>query len=184
MVSQVGPVTVQDRLLDAAASIITEQGPTAATMSAIATRAGVSRMTAYRKYDDRHALLAALFNRELEGILAHETTVGTTYDQRIADLVVASVHALNQNPLMRAVLRHEPEQLTEWITGRLGRTQRRARDLLRAMLVDGQSQGQVRPGDPDQMALTLVLVAQTFVFAHDIGGSETELHHLVKGYLK
>ncbi len=184
MVSQVSPATVQDRLLDAAASIITEQGPTAATMSSIAARAGVSRMTAYRKFDDRHALLAALFNRELEGILTQETVSEAAYDERIADLVVASVHALNQNRLMRAVLRHEPEQLTEWITGRLGRTQRQARDLLRTLVVEGQAAGQVRPGDPDQMALTLVLVAQTFVFAHGIGGSETELHHLVKGYLK
>jgi hypothetical protein len=33
------------------------------------------------------------------------------------------------------------------------------------------------------MSLTLVLVAQTFVFAHRIGGNESELRLLVKGYL-
>ena len=140
-------------------------------------------MTAYRKFEDRHALLASLFNRELEDMLQQVSAERESYDDRIADTVVLGVHALNNNALMQAVLRYEPEQLTEWITGRLGRTQRRARELLRQLVIDGQAHGQVRPGDPDQIALTLVLVAQTFVFAHRIGGSETELHKLVKGYL-
>ncbi len=38
-------------------------------------------------------------------------------------------------------------------------------------------------GNPDAMSLTLVLVAQTFVFAHQIGGTDAELRLLVKGYL-
>lgn len=183
MVSQTATGTVQDRLLDAAATLIVEQGPTAANMSAIATRAGVSRMTAYRKFEDRHALLAALFNREFEDILQQATPTSESYDERVADTVVAVVGTLNENPLMTAVLTHEPEQLTEWITGRLGRTQRRAREMLRAMLVTGQHRGEIRAGDPDEMALTVVLVAQTFVFAHRIGGRDAELRQLVKGYL-
>jgi AcrR family transcriptional regulator len=183
MVSQAATRDVRDRLLDAAAAIIAEEGPTAATMSAIAQRAGVSRMTAYRKFEDRHALLAALFNRELQDILGKVGADHERFDDRIADTVVHGVRALNDNPLMQAVLRYEPEQLTEWITGRLGRTQRQARALLRDLVAAGQAQGDLRPGDPDQIALTLVLVAQTFVFAHRIGGTETELHKLVKGYL-
>ena len=183
MVSQMATRDVRDRLLDAAAAIIAEEGPTAATMSAIASRAGVSRMTAYRKFEDRHSLLAALFNRELEDLLQRATANSQRYDDLIADTVVAGVDALNDNPLMQAVLRYEPEQLTEWITGRLGRTQRHARELLRELVTEGQARGEVRAGDPDQIALTLVLVAQTFVFAHRIGGSQTELHKLVKGYL-
>lgn len=183
MVSQTATKDVRDRLLDAAAAIIAEEGPTAATMSAIAQRAGVSRMTAYRKFEDRHALLAALFNRELQDMLGQVGADHERFEDRIADTVVRGVRALNDNPLMQAVLRYEPEQLTEWITGRLGRTQRHARELLRDLIVAGQAQGDLRPGDPDQIALTLVLVAQTFVFAHRIGGTETELHKLVKGYL-
>ncbi len=47
----------------------------------------------------------------------------------------------------------------------------------------GTGDGSVREGNPDAMSLTLVLVAQTFVFAHQIGGTDAELRLLVKGYL-
>jgi AcrR family transcriptional regulator len=175
------------RLLDAASRLIVDQGPAAATVSAIAAEAGVSRMTVYRKFPDRHAILAALFNRELGSLVAATTTIDApTQRDRIVEAVARSVASINDHPLMQAVLRHEPEELTEWITGHLGTTQRLARSLLNQLIVEGQpgaGDGSVRPGNPDAMSLTLVLVAQTFVFAHQIGGSDTELRHLVKGYL-
>lgn len=182
--SQVTSADSQDRLLDAAAQLIVSRGPGAVTMSAIAAEAGVSRMTAYRRYADKHALLSELFNRELAAIL-EESVAGSdgTQAQRIIATVTNAVQRIAEHPLMRAVLAHEPEQLTEWMTARLGRTQRRAREVLRELVVAGQTEGSVRHGDPDRMALTLVLVAQTFVFAHDLGARNDELSILVKGYL-
>ena len=52
---------------------------------------------------------------------------------------------------MQAVIRHEPEELTEWITGRLGATQRLARTVLHRLIVEGQSgsgDGSVPRGQP------------------------------------
>ena len=139
-------------------------------------------MTVYRKFGDRHSLLSALFNRELDAVFDGAPMVDPTPD-RIAQMVVNAVDAINTHPLMDAVLRHEPEQLTEWITVRLGRTQRRAKAVLEALISAGQANGSVRPGDSDEMALTLVLVAQAFVFGHRIASPTTQLHALVKGYL-
>ena len=103
----------------------------------------------------------------------------------IAEIVTVSVHRINAHPLMQAVLRYEPQELVEWITGHLGTTQRMARTLLRDLIAAGQAEGDgsIREGDPDEMSLTLVLVAQTFVFAHRIGGNDAELRALVRGYL-
>lgn len=182
MVSQVVTRGVDDRLLDATEELVLEGGPRAATVSAAATRAGLSRMTVYRKFGDRHSLLAALFNRELGGILPSSAD-GIDTPGQIADLVTGAVRTINEHPLMAAVLRHEPEQLTEWMTSRLGRTQRQAQALLRQAITNGQSTGRVRGGDPDDMAMALVLVAQAFVFGHRIGGTDIELHRLVKGFL-
>ncbi|HNE90121.1 MAG TPA: TetR/AcrR family transcriptional regulator, partial [Actinomycetota bacterium] len=170
MVSQ--PITdeVSNRLLDSAATLIVKGGPSALTVSAIADGAGVSRMTVYRKFPDKHAILAALFNREFGAIVAQTSTIeAPTQRDRIVEAIAGSVTGINEHPLMQAVLRHEPEELTEWITGRLGGTQRMARTVLRDLIVQGQAgtgDGSIRAGNPDQMSLTLVLVAQTFVFAH------------------
>lgn len=175
------------RILDAASALIIDGGPAAANISAIAETAGVSRMTVYRKFPDRHAIIAALFNRELGGIVEQTMTLeAPTQRDRIVEVVVTSVSRINDHPLMRAVIRHEPQELTEWITGRLGATQRLARSVLREQIVEGQpgtGDGSVREGNPDAMSLTLVLVAQTFIFAHQIGGTDAELRLLVKGYL-
>ncbi len=175
------------RILDAASALIIDRGPAAANISAIAETAGVSRMTVYRKFPDRHAIIAALFNRELGGIVEQTMTLeAPTQRDRIVEVVVTSVSRINDHPLMQAVIRHEPEELTEWITGRLGATQRLARAVLHRLIVEGQpgtGDGSVREGNPDAMSLTLVLVAQTFVFAHQIGGTDAELRLLVKGYL-
>ena len=187
MVSQPVPDEVSTRLLDAAGALIASRGPAAATVSAIADQAGVSRMTVYRKFPDKHAIISALFNRELGEIVAQTRDVeAATQSERIAEIVAVCVRRINEHPLMQAVLRYEPEELTEWITGRLGTTQRMARGLLRDLITSAQNgacDGSVRRGDPDEMSLTLVLVAQTFVFAHRIGGNEAELRTLVKGYL-
>ncbi len=187
MVSQPGLDEVANKLLDAAATLIADGGPAAANVSAIASEAGVSRMTVYRKFPDRHAILSELFNRELGTIVAQTSAIkADTQLERVVETIAISVTGINEHPLMRAVLSHEPEELTEWITGRLGGTQRLARAVLRDQILAGQpgtGDGTIRPGNPDQMSLTLVLVAQTFVFSHQIGGTEDELRYLVKGYL-
>jgi AcrR family transcriptional regulator len=187
MVSQVANDAVSNRLLDATSSLIEQNGPAAATVSAIASEAGVSRMTVYRKFPDRHAIIGALFNREFGAIIT-ETSRIEAPDQRtrIVEAVAHSVDRINRHPLMQAVLHHEPTELTEWITGRLGGTQRLAREVVRELIVAGQpgtGDGTIRTGDPDAMSLTIILVAQAFVFAHQIGGSDAELRLLVKGYL-
>lgn len=187
MVSQSPSDAVSDRLLDAAAALIVRGGPAAATVSAIAAEAGVSRMTVYRKFPDARAVLVALFNRELGAIVSEMREIeADTQRDRIVEGIAMTVARINDHPLMAAVLHHQPEELTEWITGHLGVTQRLARSALQEQIVAGQpgtGDGSIRPGDPSAMSLTLVLVAQTFVFAHRIGGSSAELRQLVKGYL-
>lgn len=187
MVSQVMAKDVSTAVLDAAGDLIADGGPASATVSAIAVRAGVSRMTVYRKFGDRHAILAGLFNRELGHVVARTASIqAPTQRDRIVEAVAVAVADINSHPLMQSVLRNEPQELVPWITGRLGATQRMARSVLRDLIAGGQpgsGDGSVRAGDADEMALTLVLVAQTFVFAHRIGGSDSELRALVKGYL-
>ena len=54
----------RERLLDAAAEIVLDQGVGAVTMDGVAARNGVNRAIAYRYFADRDDLLAALLDRE------------------------------------------------------------------------------------------------------------------------
>lgn len=184
MLSQVVADTTVDRILDAAQRLTVGDGPSAATVSAIAQTAGLSRMTVYRKFDDRNEILSALFNRELGGIIeAAGEVAAATQRERIVEAVTHAVAGIAEHPLMLSVVRHAPQELTPWMTERLGVTQRRAREVLQQLIEAGQAEGSVRPGDADEMSLTLVLVAQAHVFGHRLGASIPELRRLVDGYL-
>ncbi|MFB8281005.1 TetR/AcrR family transcriptional regulator [Nocardia colli] len=55
-----------DHLLDAAADLVAEAGPSAVTMSAVAEATGASNGSVYHRFPDRPALLAALWLRTVE----------------------------------------------------------------------------------------------------------------------
>jgi AcrR family transcriptional regulator len=56
----------REKLLEAAAEIVRDQGVAAVTMEAVALRNGVNRAMAYRYFADRDDLLTALLDREYE----------------------------------------------------------------------------------------------------------------------
>lgn len=187
MVSQVLEDDASLRVLDAACALIVDGGPAAASVSAIASKAGLSRMTVYRKFDDRQAILSALLNQELGAIVSAAFSVqAPDQRERIACAVTSAVREINGHPLMVSVLEHDPGMVTQWVTQRLGASQRLAVDMLRDQIITGQpgtGDGSVRAGDPDALALTLVLVAQSFVFSSRLGSDAGQLYPLVMGYL-
>lgn len=61
-----------DRLLDAAQAVFIDQGYARATMDAIARAAGASRKTIYARYTGKEEVLAAVFERLLQGAVPSE----------------------------------------------------------------------------------------------------------------
>jgi AcrR family transcriptional regulator len=53
----------RERIVDAAMALHEEVGPAATTISALAERAGVQRLTVYRHFDDEQEILAACSNK-------------------------------------------------------------------------------------------------------------------------
>src|SRR3954462_11232140 len=62
-------MSLQDPILDAARATVLDFGVGRATVSEVARRAGVSRMTVYRRHPDGAALLRALMAREFAAVL-------------------------------------------------------------------------------------------------------------------
>ena len=157
-----------DAYLDAARAAILAVGWSRTTLTDIARRAGVSRMTLYRRWPDTQTLLADLMTREWAGVVdaaAHQAADLHDARTRIATGVVATVRALRDNDLVRRIVDVDPEVLLPYLLDRRGRSQEHVADATAALVEAGQRDGSVRAGDPTTMARALLLAAHGFVLS-------------------
>ena len=182
-------VPPDDAYLDAARDAILAVGWSRTTLTDIARRAGVSRMTLYRRWPDTQTLLADLMTREwghvVESAGVEQAAVATgTQDalERIAGGVVATVRSLRANPLLRRIVDVDPEVLLPYLLDRRGRSQEMVTGTLATLIAQGQQHGTIRAGDPAVLARALVLACHGFTLsAHtmtDAGSREADVSHL------
>ncbi len=178
------------RLLDAARECVLAVGVRRTTVTDVARRAGVSRMTLYRRFPDLEAILAALMTREFGRLVdqAAEQADGTTARERVVATVVHGSRALAHDPLFMRLLDVDPELLLPYMTRRLGGVQRIAVAAgAAALAVDD---GSVRTdASPQVLAAAIELIARGFVLgAHGELEPEldpwAELGRAIDGYLR
>ena len=176
----------EDRYLDAARASILAVGWRRTTLTDVAKRAGVSRMTIYRRWPDMQTLLADLLVREWSAVVEPALGSGAS----LADRVVATISALRQEALFRRIVEVDPEVLLPYLLDRRGRNQDRVLELLTGAVAAGQRDGAVRPGDPGRMAAALVLALQGFLLSTptmpelSVEELDEELGALVERYLQ
>lgn len=189
----------KDRFLDAAREVILTVGWKRATLTDVARRADVSRMTVYRAYPDMQSILADLMTREwvaqIDGVVNQVVNEveqdGDSVLDMIARRLAAAVSVLRENELFRRIIDVDPEQLLPYLIDRRGRSQDVIIGALADRLAQAQAAGEVRAGNPLLLARSLVLAAHGFaISAHtmqddDLSQSDfdTELTTLVRRYL-
>lgn len=206
-----GSAIDEDDLLDAAYGAILAVGWSRTTLTDVARRAGVSRMTLYRRWPDMQTLLSDLMTREWTATLGGSLdldSISSSPDPlgRIASGVVSCVQVLRANPLLRRIIELDPELLLTYLLHRRGRSQDLLCGALAELIRRAQADGAVRAGDPLLLARTVLLTTHGFMFsAHtmidtaprtgadtgpasgaviDMAGFDAELRHLVTGYLR
>jgi AcrR family transcriptional regulator len=177
-----------DGMIDAARACVMAVGVRRTTFSDVARRAGVSRMTLYRRFPDLETLLSALMTREF-GRLVEEARAASggaaTCRERAVAMVTLGAERLHADPLFARLLDVDPELLLPYVTLRLGGMQRMAVAGLAAELEAGRGDGTVRDGDAQTLARGIELIARGFVLARDPGiDAWAELARAVEGYLK
>lgn len=177
------PVTqVGDSYLDAARDCILDVGWRRTTLTEVARRAGVSRMTIYRSWSDMQTLLGDLMTREWTGVIQAAVAAedpGRGAVERMVEGIVGTVRQLRDNELFVRIIELDPELILPYVLSRRGRSQ----ELILAITADairaGQATGDVRDGNPVALARGLLLAAHGFVLsAHtmvDDEVSEAEL---------
>ncbi|MFC5730372.1 MULTISPECIES: TetR/AcrR family transcriptional regulator [Nocardioides] len=154
----------RDAYLDAARACILDVGWRRTTLTEVARRAGVSRMTIYRAWSDMPTLLGDLMTREW-GHLVPTEHGGVPTAARIADEVLATIAALRDNELFVRIIEVDPELILPYLLARRGRSQELIIGVLASAIRAGQSAGEVRAGDPVVMARAVVLAAHGFALS-------------------
>jgi AcrR family transcriptional regulator len=149
----------RDSILDAAREVILAVGVRRTTLTDVARRAGLSRMTIYRSWPDVRGLVADLMTREWMLVadgFAGEDPVSAS---------VAVVRTLRDHPLWRKIVEVDPELLLPYLTERRGSSHEAMLALIETAITRGQRSGTVRPGDPATLSRTVLLTAQSFLIS-------------------
>jgi AcrR family transcriptional regulator len=155
----------RDAYLDAARDCLLDVGWRRTTLTEVARRAGVSRMTIYRTWADMPTLLADLMTREWEGVVTEQTTEAGPALERIVDGVVGTVRQLRQNELFVRIVELDPELILPYLFSRRGRSQDFILALTAEAVAQGQAAGEIRAGDPTTIARGLLLAVHGFVLS-------------------
>ncbi|MEV0583423.1 helix-turn-helix domain-containing protein [Nonomuraea sp. NPDC050310] len=134
-------------MLDAARECVLAYGVRRTTLTDVARRAGVSRMTLYRGWPDVRSLVGDLMTREWTAVLD-----GLDLSDPVR-AIVAGVRAMRAHPLWRKIVEADPELLLPYLLDRRGGTH----EAILAAL-------EPAAGSPAQ-ARALLLVAQSFLIS-------------------
>lgn len=156
-----------DHILDAALELAAASGVRHLTMEDVARRAGVGRMTVYRRFGTRDALLDALGGREVRRCLA-EMDAAAPVDAPLEEQVVAgfttAMRLIREHPLLDRLARVEPGFVLSTLAADDGAILKLCSDFLAGRLRESQRSGVVGAAvDVEETAELIVRVAFSFV---------------------
>jgi AcrR family transcriptional regulator len=181
-----------DALLDAARHCVLAVGLRRTTLTDVARRAGVSRMTMYRRWPDMNSLVGDLMTREWSTLVAEATdrAAGDTVRDRVVDGVVRAARTLREHPVFRRIIDVDPETLLPYLVDRRGTSQDRILARLTDDLRRGRTDGSIRAGDAALLARAVLLTTHGFVISAgtmtdgvDVADLDAELRLLLDRYL-
>ena len=156
-----------DALLDAARDCVLAVGLRRTTLTDVARRAGVSRMTMYRRWPDMGSLVGDLMTREWSTLarVSADEAVGDTARDRLVDGLVRGVGALRAHPVFRRIVEVDPEILLPYLVDRRGTSQDHILDQLTAAIEEGRPDGSLRAADAGLLARTALLTTHGFALS-------------------
>jgi AcrR family transcriptional regulator len=135
-------------------------------MDDVAARAGVGRMTVYRRFGSKAALIDALAVRECRRCLARlaeavQATENPT--ERLSELFLATLSLIREHPLLARLASFEPQALLRELTRDDSAVFRLVRSFLVALIESEQRAGRLSPADPELLAELAVRLGASFV---------------------
>lgn len=155
------------RLLDAAYEQFCRMGIRRSTMEDVARRAGVSRITVYRRFTTKDALVEHVVRREFRWYFDRFRTdiaQAATAADRVELGFASALRAIRGNPLIGGLMEAEPDLLVPSMINDGGRTLATVRRFLAGQLRHEQATGHVAAAvDVDLVAEMMVRVSASFL---------------------
>ncbi|MGP3956025.1 TetR/AcrR family transcriptional regulator [Nonomuraea sp. 3N208] len=149
------------RILDAAYAGMLEQGMRRLTMDDVARRAGMARITVYRRFARKGDLIQAVVLRELNRLLkAFDQAVAAlpTTEEQVVEGFAVTLRLVRAHPLLGRLLADEPETMLPQLTLEAGPYLAVARQYLSERL---------EVPDAAAVAETYIRIALSFVLTPD-----------------
>jgi len=154
------------RVLDAALEQFESDGIRRSSVEAIARRAGVTRVTVYRRFPRKDALVRAAIAREANGMIAEvdrRTSGIADAEERTVESFVLLVELIRDHPLTRRLLATEPDSVLKALTVDAGPLVARGTEYIAGQIRRGQSDGAFADYDPEPVAEILSRFAHSLV---------------------
>jgi AcrR family transcriptional regulator len=155
------------RILDAAYEQFCRTGIQRSTMEDVARRAGVSRITVYRRFATKDALVEQVVRREFRRYFDQfliDIEQAETAADRVVLGFVSSLRAIRRNPLIGGLIATEPDLLVPSMVSDGGRTLATVRQFVAGQLRREQRAGNVSSDlDADLVAELMVRISGSFL---------------------
>ena len=155
------------RILDAAYELFCTRGIRHSSMEGVARRAKLARITVYRKFETKDALVDEVVLREFQRYFARfaeEVRDCETAADRVVVAFVSALRAFGDNPLLGSLLENEPDSVIGSLIGKDGQMIATVRRFVAGRLAAEQRAGQVHPElDVDLAAEMFVRISASFL---------------------
>lgn len=180
----------QARILDAAVAVLSEYGFRKASMEDVARRAGVSRVTLYRRFSDKDELVHKVVLREARRSLAAIVTEIDAYKSAEEQFVrgfVATVLVARQHPLLRRLIEHDTALvLPKYAALTASQLIDLGREMMAGIIAHLQHHGKFTGHAPDDLAELLIRLWHSIVLTPSsriVSDDEKSLTRLARGFL-
>jgi AcrR family transcriptional regulator len=157
---------VAERILDAALVQVAAVGVRRTTVDDVARRAGVGRITVFRRFGSKDRLFEALAVREARRFFAAiEAATGALDDpvERMVASFVTGLRLARGHPLLDRLARIEPETVLATLAHDRPPVMTLARELVARPLRDAHRRGELEVEDADAVAEVLLRLAVSFL---------------------
>lgn len=153
-------------VLDAAYDLFCQRGIQRTTMDDVARRAGLSRITVYRRTSSKEALVEQVVLREFRRYLDQfllDVARARSVEERVVTGFVSSLRAIRSNPLIGGLIAAEPQTLVPTLE-MSGRALATVSQFVAGQLRREQAAGNVGRGiDVDMVAEVMVRLTTSFL---------------------
>ncbi|MGF6888282.1 AcrR family transcriptional regulator [Nocardia sp. GAS34] len=155
---------MDERLLDATLQRVLQVGIRRASLDDIARRAGVNRVTIYRRFTTKENLIEAMLTREIQRTLAEVTAIATATtgtDHQIEEAIVHVLRQTHAHPLVTKLLDVAPEEILDFFTVRGQQGVALGIGYIVQILQSSQQSGVIDTYDPHPVAELLARLAHS-----------------------